>query len=68
MVESAGERDSDEELPEEPDWAALEGNVPPAGSSTESENVDCEQEDSTNFVSYLSGLCAFQNSTILTIC
>ena len=48
--ESAGISDSDEELPEEPDWAALENKVPLAGSSTESENDDCEQEDSRNFV------------------
>jgi len=51
--ESAGISDSDEELPEEPDWAALEDNVPLAGSSTESENDDCELGDSRNFVRYM---------------
>lgn len=48
--ESAGISDDDEELPEEPDWAALEEKVPLGSSSTESENDDCEQEDSRNFV------------------
>ena len=48
---SAGLSDEDEELPEEPDWAALEDKVPLEGSSTESENDDYDQEDSRNFVS-----------------
>ena len=47
---SAGISDEDEELLEEPDWAALEDKVPLGGSSTESENDDCDQEDSRNFV------------------
>lgn len=46
--EMSGESES--ELPEEPDWPALEENAFSAGSSTESEEDDCKKDDSGNYI------------------